>query len=221
MAVLGGIEPPAGVHHLEACAALLPGQAHGRLRGGGVLHDVAERLLCHPVERERGGGREPRRRLFHDDPDRQMLDRLDLLRQRAQRGGQTEVVEDRRMHAVRQPADLLPQVAQLGFEAGEVMQRGVRAPQQGPETRDLLADESDPLDQVVVQLARDPGALLLLRLEQLPAELPLRAQEPALLDEDRKDDGGPEDDGDESRRDEDPPEFPLGRLHSTPRVTRR
>lgn len=74
------------------------------------------------------------------------------------------------MHPMREAADLLGEIAQLLLQSAEVMRSRAGMVQQPADLRDLLPEKSDALDQVVVQLARDPAALLLLRFEQPPAE---------------------------------------------------
>ena len=143
----------------------------------GVPRDVPERLLGHPVEagsdlrRDRLG----RHGRIEPDPEAELLE---LRNQLDQRGGEAQVVEHRGVHPVGQPADLPGEVVQLLADPGQAHRLHRAA---ALELLEVVADHGDPLDQVIVQLARDPGPLLFLGGEDAPAELAGGGEEPTLL----------------------------------------
>ena len=74
----------------------------------------------------------------------------------------------------------------------------------------LTAKHGHTLDDVVMQLARQPGALLLLRRQQAATELAGGGKEASLLDHDGRDESGSQGEANEGCGDEDPPELRCG-----------
>lgn len=72
---------------------------------------------------------------------------------------------------------------------------------------ELVRQVGDSLDDVVVQLAREPGPLLLLRGQEPAAEALGRRKKTSLLDDYRRDEGEAKDQANEGRGNEDPPEL--------------
>ena len=147
------------------------------LLGARVPHHVRERLLGHPID-DQLRLRTQRRKIRVDvagDPNRRAPG--DRVRQRRKRGGQAQVVERLRPQALRDLPYRLERPAQI------LASRGHLVPSHpGARTCRLLElehDRSQSLADLVVQLARDPQALPLLRGQRSTGALPPLRLEPA------------------------------------------
>ncbi len=136
----------------------------------GVAGHVVQRLLRHAEQAER--------RLFPDDAG----SGSDLQREferapaalpfalRPQRLGEAELVQDRRVQLVGQGVDVLAEAHEpLAKRSHRLCLRSVGSGELG--AADLDRQHGDPLRQVVVQLAREQRALLLVGADQTPAQV--------------------------------------------------
>ena len=135
-------------------------------RRRGVLRRVAERLLCDPVEGEAGAlGKVGHGRLDLAG-DRDPVRLAERVAVAAQHFREAHLLQLRRMQVVGELTDLGPDVDQLALHVGDHLPRfrvGGDLPFRRAQDQ---AERGDLLHHAVVELAGDPGSLLLLRLHQ-------------------------------------------------------
>lgn len=184
--------------------------AEGGRGDAGMLRHVPEGFLRHPVERQSGGT--GRLAAGPVDPGRDLEIQLG-----AALGGElgegrrdARLLEQGGMEAMGHRPKRGGEGAQLLLDGGSFNALA--------EPFETVADGGELLEGVVVDLAGDPGPLLVLRLEQSLAEPALQEEAVPLVDDQRRAEG---DDGDrdrEGRGQEERPEAGIGHKRAPARA---
>ena len=159
---IGG-EPAAVVAHLQQHPVPVDRDPDVHRPRLGVAEDVGERLLQGAEERELRLLRERRQGRRRGEPDPHPAPLAELGDQRAERGQQSQVVQQRRTQVVGD----VPDASDPGIDEAEhlVEPRGLRRGSASRMTPELHLDRGEDLAGLVVQLAGEPPPLLLVLLD--------------------------------------------------------
>lgn len=118
------------------------------------------------------------------------------------------MIEHGRMHPVRERANLIREIDELGAQSAHApLELPVATVRERRQLIERLAQQRDALNDIIVQLTGNACALLFLRREQLSAQRSRRRQVSPLLHDNRRHDGRGQDSSCQGGSDEDPPEL--------------
>jgi hypothetical protein len=184
-----------------------------------VAQHISQRFLRDPIQREARVAGEDERRVGQVDLHLETGRALHLFGQLGERNGDAGLLDGRGMQPVRQLAQRVGEVLHLVPDSVEVPHpRGIQAMSRGAELVQLVLHDDEPLDGVVVHLARHAGALLFVRLEETLRVAPMDGDQPPLRDHHRYAEPADENEDGEDGGDEDPPEYLGVRRSSIPHV---
>lgn len=133
---------------------------------------------------------------------------------------QPRLLEQRRMESVSQVAERVGEIADLlsdtpqGYPAISLRPTGCAGAVQ------LVPHQGEPLEGVVVDLARHPGPFLLLGSQEPPGKTPVQLLDPTMVEDERADQRAQDDDEGSGAGEKEPPDVGWGSGHSTPRASR-
>jgi hypothetical protein len=215
----GRIEPGAGIPDDQLRVVSDAAEHERRGSDAGVAEHVSQRFLRDPVQCETRVTRDGQRRVRQVHLDLEPGRALHLFGELREGDGDAGLLDGRRMQPVRQLAQRVGEILHLVPDPVEVAHaRGIEAMSRGTELVQLVLHDDEPLDGVVVHLARHAGALLFVRLEKTLRVAPMDGDQPALRDHHRYAEPADENEDGEDGGDEDPPEYLGVRRSSIPHV---